>query len=67
MWRVMRGAVGQGGGMVRGRGVAGGGALGVHGGALVLDVGDEAALVVRPDFIHILFFKTFYFLNHIFL
>ena len=50
MWRVMRGAVGQGGGVVRGGGVAGGGALGVHGGALVLDVGDEAALVVRPDF-----------------
>ena len=38
------------GGSVRSGSVARavGGALGVHGGALVLDIGDEATLVVRP-------------------
>ena len=49
MWTVVGGAVGQRGGVVGGWGVSGamGGTLGVHGGALVLDIGDEAALVIR--------------------
>ena len=48
MWSVVGGAVVQRGGVMGGRGVPGamGGTLGVHGGSLVLDIGDEAALVI---------------------
>ena len=48
MWTMVGGAVGQRGGVMGGGGVPGamGGTLGVHGGALVLDIGDEAALVI---------------------